>query len=226
LSDPAAQWTGALGYHDLTHKGQPISQNLREDDSVGQTYVGEGGFEYLLGYVTVADDHEHHYTGLWSLSREQEKRSFEQFVDLVMERWRQYPGLHIYHFAPYEPAALKRLMGRYASREEEVDRMLRAKLIVDLFAVVRHAARASVESYSIKALEQFYGYQRTVDLPDANRALASMEACLELDEPDGIGEEQKTVVGAYNRDDCSSTRNLRGRLQLDSQSQGNHREQP
>jgi uncharacterized protein len=30
-------------------------------------------------------------------------------------------------------------MGRYASREDEVDRMLRAGLFVDLYAVVRHA---------------------------------------------------------------------------------------
>jgi hypothetical protein len=51
---------------------------------------------------------------------------------------RRHPGLHIYHFAPYEPGALKRLMGRYASREEEIDRMLRSKLFVDLFAVVWH----------------------------------------------------------------------------------------
>ena len=38
--------------------------------------------------------------------------------------------MHIYHYAPYEPAALKRLMGRYSTREAEVDRMLRAELFV------------------------------------------------------------------------------------------------
>jgi hypothetical protein len=64
-----------------------------------------------------------------------------------------YPDLHVYHFAPYEPAALKRLMGRYATRENEVDNLLRAEIFVDLFAVVRHSTRASVESYSIKKLE-------------------------------------------------------------------------
>ncbi len=44
-----------------------------------------------------------------------------------MARLQQFPDLHIYHFAPYEPAALKRLMGRYATREEEIDRLLRGK---------------------------------------------------------------------------------------------------
>jgi uncharacterized protein len=181
-------------------------------DFEGDPYVGEAGLEYLLGYV-IDDDGEHRYRGLWSLSREDEKHNFEQFVDWVMDRWRQYPGLHIYHFAPYEPAALKRLMGRYASREEEIDRMLRARLFVDLFSVIRHAVRAGVESYSIKQLEQFYGFERQVDLWEANRALASVQACLELGEPEGIGDDQKAIVEAYNRDDCISTHGLRSWLE-------------
>jgi len=104
-------------------------------------------------------------------------------------------------------------MGRYASREEELDRMLRARLFVDLYAVVRHSVRAGVESYSIKELEQFYGFRRTIDLSEANRALASVQACLELEEADGIGDEQKAVVVGYNRDDCTSTHALRNWLE-------------
>ena len=42
--------------------------------------------------------------------------------------------------------------------------MLRARLFVDLFQVVRHALRASVESYSIKQLEPFYGFEREIAL--------------------------------------------------------------
>ena len=53
--------------------------------------------------------------------------------------------MHIYHYAPYEPSAFKRLMGRYATREAEVDRLLRGERFVDLYAVVRRALRASVE---------------------------------------------------------------------------------
>ena len=48
-------------------------------------------------------------------------------------------------------------MGRYATREDEIDRFLRSEIFVDLYAVVRHAIRASVESYSIKKLEALYG---------------------------------------------------------------------
>jgi predicted RecB family nuclease len=46
----------------------------------------------------------------------------------------------------------------YATREDELDQLLRGKRSVDLFAVVRKGLRASVESYSIKRLEPLYGY--------------------------------------------------------------------
>src|SRR5687768_18495971 len=90
--------------------------------------------------------------------------------------------MHVYHYAPYEPAALKRLMGRHATCEEDIDRMLRGQLFVDLFAIVKQGIRASVESYTIKNLEAFYDYRRPVALPDARRALAAIQGCLELDD--------------------------------------------
>ena len=61
----------------------------------------------------------------------------------------QHPGFHIYHYGAYETTAVKRLMSRYATREDEVDRLLRGRMFVDLHRVVRQGLRASVESYSI-----------------------------------------------------------------------------
>ena len=67
-------------------------------------------------------------------------------------------------------------MGRYATRQEEIDQMLRAELFVDLYQVVRRGIRASVESYSIKKLEPFYAFEREIVLADANTALANLHA--------------------------------------------------
>src|SRR5262249_26243476 len=142
-------------------------------DLEGDPYVHEGGLEYLFGYaVRDEKDGTSKYIGRWALSRSEEKKIFEEFVNFIIAQWEQYPDFHIYHFAPYEPAALKRLMGRHATRENEIDRMLRAGLFVDLYAVVRHGIRASVESYSIKDLEPLYDFKRSVPLTDARKALA------------------------------------------------------
>src|SRR6058998_728917 len=99
-------------------------------------------------------------------------------------------------------------MGRHATRENEIDRMLRAGLFVDLHAVVRQALRASVEEYSLKKLEALYGFTREADLKDAGASLRAMQRALELEEPDAIDADVRQVVTTYNRDDCLSTLRL------------------
>jgi hypothetical protein len=77
--------------------------------------------------------------------------------------------MHVFHYAPYEVTAMKRLMGRYGTRADELDQLLRAGVFVDLYRVVRKALRAGVDSYSIKKLEPFYGLSREVDLHQVSR---------------------------------------------------------
>ncbi len=174
-------------------------------DLEGDPFVGEAGREYLFGWVTEESGEDPSYQSRWALQPVEERAAFEAFVDVVMTRWARHPDLHVYHFAPYEPSAIKRLMGRYATRENEVDRMLRAGLLVDLHAVVRQTLRASVEEYSLKKLEALYGYTRAADLRDAGVMLRVVQRALELEEPGAIDAEVRRVVQAYNRDDCLST---------------------
>ena len=182
-------------------------------DLEGDPFVGEGGLEYLFGYSFRNEDGTRGHEAKWAFSRAEEKAAFEEFVDFVMERLGRYPDLHIYHYAPYEPGALKRLMGRYATRENELDRMLRSKLFVDLYGVVRHSVRASVESYSIKKLEPLYGFKRETLLSEANLSLFRVQTRLELDDLESLGEDDRSVVQGYNQDDCTSTWRLRDWLE-------------
>jgi len=108
---------------------------------------------------------------------------------------------------------MRRLMGRYATREEEIDCFLRSKLFVDLYAVVRNGLRASVESYSIKKLEAIYDFTRAAGLKDANIALAKIQAALELGDFALIDGDDRSLVVGYNRDDCLSTAALRDWLE-------------
>ncbi|MFZ1101742.1 MAG: ribonuclease H-like domain-containing protein [Hyphomicrobiaceae bacterium] len=89
-----------------------------------------------------------------------------------------------------------------------MDRLLRGKVFVDLYGVVRRAVRASVESYSLKRLEPFYGFGRETELPDANAALLSLQTKLERGDVTAISEDAKATVQSYNRDDCVSAARL------------------
>ena len=173
-------------------------------DLEGDAFATDDGLEYLFGVA----DRDGGYGAQWALDQETEKRVFERFIDSVMTRWQQHPGFHIYHYGAYETTAVKRLMSRYATREEEVDRLLRGDVFVDLHRVVRQGLRASVERYSIKKLEPFYGFTRGVELTAATRALIRFEATLESGDTGGGADELRTQIEGYNRDDCLSTLRL------------------
>src|SRR5207249_11205118 len=124
-----------------------------------------------------------------SLDRGAERHAFKSFMVMLMARLAAFPDLHIYHSSPSEPGALKRLMGRYASREDEMDQLLRAGVFVDLYRVVKQSMRASLETYSLKELEVFYGVERKTALTEARRTVRQLECALELNDVGKVSED-------------------------------------
>lgn len=182
-------------------------------DLEGDPFVGEGGIEYLFGWVLKDESGQQAYEARWALSQKDEKAAFEAFIDFLIKRWDAFPDFHVYHYAPYEPGALKRLSGRYATRGEELDRLLRGQRFIDLYGVVRQALQVGVESYSIKRLEPLYKFKRDVNLPEANLALAKIQADLELGSKNHVDQADKDIIQGYNKDDCVSTLLLRDWLE-------------
>lgn len=176
-------------------------------DIEADPWIEDGGLEYLLGVVTI-DRGEPDYRPIWGHDRAGEKTAFEEFIDLVMDRLRRDPAMHVYHYAGYEAGALKRLMQRHATRVDEVDRLLRGGILVDLYNVVRQGIRASVESYSIKKIEKFYLAARTGPVTEAGFSVVAYETWLR----DG-DDRHLADLADYNRDDCVSTWMLRDWLE-------------
>lgn len=193
-------------------------------DLEADPFVDDGGLEYLFGLSFVDTDGSHSYEARWAISREDEKRAFEQLIDALMNRWQADAGMHVYHFSPYEPAALKRLMSRHATREREMDRLLRGGRFIDLHAVVRQGLRASVESYSLKQLEPLFGIRRSTDLRDASAALRRVQCALEFRGAAELEPADRATVEGYNREDCLSAAALHDWLECRRQeleAQGN-----
>ena len=65
-------------------------------------------------------DGEPVYTPLWAKTREDERAAFERFMDLAAAVRARNPAAHVYHFAPYEPAALKPPGGGSQPRQAHV----------------------------------------------------------------------------------------------------------
>lgn len=174
---------------------------------------GASNREYLFGLARVKDDGSFEYAARWSFSDEEERAQFDATMAQIMSALEADPSIHVYHYAAYEPTAFKRLMGRYAIREADVDKLLRGRRFVDLYAIVRHAVRAGVESYSIKSMEPFYEFTRVVELDEAGDQRRLIEVALESRDFAAVTPDVKANVEGYNKDDVISTAKLRDWLE-------------
>jgi predicted RecB family nuclease len=193
--------------HGLAALPEPSPMDLFFDIEA-DPWALDDGLEYLLGVAWRTSDGGHDYRPIWGHDRSAEKAAFEDFVDLVIGRLERDPRMHVYHYAGYESGAIKRLMQRHATREDEVDRILRGQVLVDLYQVVRQGVCASVESYSIKTIEKFYLPAREGPITEAGFSVVEYERWLR------DGEERHLAdLADYNRDDCVSTLLLRDWLE-------------
>jgi uncharacterized protein len=170
------------------------------------------GLEYLFGAVTL-DDVTPVYHDWWAHDEPQEQAAFEGFIDWLVERWRHYPDLHVYHYASYEESAVKRLMGKYATREAEVDELLKSRVFVDLYEVVRQGFVIGTDSYSLKKIERLYLDKREGPVLSAGGSVVEYQNWMDRDEPQHWNA-SPTLKGIrdYNEKDCESTWALRSWL--------------
>lgn len=169
----------------------------------------DGGLEYLWGATYFNEKGARVFKDFWAHDHDQEKQAFIAFIEWVFERWLQIRDMHIYHYASYEISAIRRLMGRYGVCEFEVDTLLRNRVFVDLYNIVRHGFLIGEPRYSIKNVEHIYRSKRDTDVASGGDSIVVYEEW--RSNPDGMDWKTSQVLNAirdYNIDDCDSTQEL------------------
>lgn len=172
------------------------------------------GLEYLFGCLVVEGDGSTTFTAFWAHDRAQERQALRDFLDWLQERRRRWPGLHVYHYSGYERSALLRLAARHGEGQEEVDGLLRDRVLVDLYATVKSSVRVGSGSYSIKQLEPLYMGD---ELRDADGVTGGGDSIVEyhrytqavVDGDVRLAAERIEDIRQYNEYDCLSTLRLR-----------------
>lgn len=173
----------------------------------------ENGLEYLWGCTYFNDAGDRDFKDFWAHDREEEKQAFQNFIHWVYDRWQQDPTMHIYHYANYEIAACRKLMGRFGVCEYEVDQLLRNEVFVDLYKVVKGSIILGEPRYSIKNVELLYRGKRETEVGSGGDSVVVYEEWRELYErgEEGRTWEESTIlkkIRDYNIDDCESTQEL------------------
>lgn len=159
----------------------------------------EGGLEYLHGLWF-----DGVFLAFWAHDHTAEAQALTDLLAFFRERLTKFPKARIYHYAPYEITALKRLTTKYGIGEAFLDRLLREQRFVDLFAVVRGGLIGSEPNYSIKSMEAFYERKREGEVKTAGGSVVAYEAWRETGEQQILDD-----IEDYNRIDCISTEELR-----------------
>lgn len=159
----------------------------------------EGGLEYLHGIWF-----DGQFQAFWAHDHDAEARALSDLLAFFRARITKYPTARIYHYAPYEITALKRLTTKYGIGEAFLDRLLRERRFVDLFAVVRGGLIGSEPNYSIKSMEVFYDRKRDGEVKTAGGSVVAYERWRETQDQQILDE-----IEDYNRVDCISTEELR-----------------
>ncbi|KUM37026.1 TM0106 family RecB-like putative nuclease [Arthrobacter sp. EPSL27] len=180
-----------------------------------ESATGVWGLEYLFGVMEApaAPGEPGVFRPFWAHTREAEKQAFLDFLDYVEKRRRDYPDMHVYHYAPYEKTALRKLSVMHVAGEDTVDGWLREGLLVDLYQTVRNSLRISENSYSIKKLEPLYmgTNLRTGDVKDAGASVVAYARYCDARDNGDTEEADAILAGIadYNEYDCLSTLELR-----------------
>ena len=181
-------------------EGDPL---YSEDDN-----RSEWGLDYLFGLIETDET----FVPFWAHDYVQERAALVGFLEYVRERRQRHPQMHIYHYASYERTHLLSLAARHGVGEDEVDDLLRANVLVDLYPIVKKSLRVGSRSYSIKKLEPLYmGAEHRVGVDNAADSITEYADARELLMGGHTGQARIKLeaIADYNRYDCVSTLRLR-----------------
>jgi uncharacterized protein len=190
-------------------------------DMEGDPFVTDGdrwfggpvGLEYLFGVHAAGEG----FTAFWGCDRSSEsiprhraaeRRAFAQFMSYLMDRRARFPDFHVYHYAPYEVTAIKKLSQRHGIFEEEATLLLSEERFVDLYRVVSQSILVGQPHYGIKYLEPFYETRVRTGVKKGDDSIVEFERWLVLRAAGSPADEILADIEQYNRFDCESTLHL------------------
>jgi uncharacterized protein len=155
----------------------------------------EEDFAYLLGVLIV--DKKAQSQKFYALLAEdlpEEEATWQKFLNLVWD----YPQAPIFHFCDYEVSMVKELAKRYKTPNHLWQPLLNR--LVDVHEKVTQAVTLPIESYSLKAIARWLGFNWRNPSASGSQAICWYDEWLKTGDRTFL---EKIVI--YNEDDCFAT---------------------
>jgi len=157
---------------------------------------------YLHG-VLVVDRYQQTQTfhPLLAEHPDQEQAVWLQFLDLVL----QYPQAPIYHFCAYEVQTVERLGALYGIPDSIIQPLIGR--FIDLHALVTQTVVLPVESYTLKLIARWLGFQWRNSEANGAQSIYWYSEWLSTGNRDFL-----EAIVDYNEDDCQATYQIKNWL--------------
>jgi uncharacterized protein len=113
-----------------------------------------------------------------------------------------YPQALIYHFCPYEVECIRRLGKQFHTPHSTIDRLVRR--CVDLHAWVTQTVTLPVESYALKSIARWLGFQWRQEEVNGAQAICWYNQWIQTGDRTFLDQ-----ILIYNEDDCRATYQLK-----------------
>ena len=159
----------------------------------------ELNLDYLLGVLLIdRQNNREIFYPLLAEKPEDEGIIWQQFLNLVTS----YSDAPIFHFSEYEVDAIKRLARLYGTPKTEIKTLL--SRLVDLHYLVTESIVLPVESYSLKSLANWIGFEWREEGASGEQSVCWYDRWLKTSDRSSL-----TSILRYNEDDCRATRHLK-----------------
>ena len=176
----------------------PIAQTTVElyfDIEAEQTL----NLDYLLGVLVVnRQEKTEQFHSFLATKPEEEAMIWQEFLTFV----NLYPNAPIFHFSPYEAETIQRLGSRYNTPKKQVQALL--SRCVDLYQLTVSSVALPVQSYSLKSLANWLGFQWRDPGVRGERTVCWYDRWLKKGDRRLL-----EAILRYNEDDCRATYKLK-----------------
>jgi predicted RecB family nuclease len=157
---------------------------------------------YLWGIQVFGDNKGDFLPAVAGFGEEGDKEGWESFLHnsaAVLDRHGDIPFVHWHH---YERVKIDLYRDRYGDRDGIAERV-RSNL-VDLLPITQRCVALPLPSYSLKVVEKYVGFKRTLEDVAGDWAMAMYIEAMETEDQEKRNELMDQIL-AYNREDLEAT---------------------
>ena len=158
-------------------------------------------FVFLIG-ITVITDGKVSYDSFTCLKESDEQKIFEAYFDYV----NSFDDPVVFYWSSKESSEFRKFFAdRYGGTKYSVSSFEANS--IDMLPAIKETVALSVQSYSIKDVAKFMGFQWRQEDVDANESLVLFWECYEEGITDVSDQRIKKIVD-YNEDDCDALKHI------------------